>query len=508
MSWVNVLRRGFLPACLGWCLALQGARAESIPATPVPVPKVIKFSGCGPGGVGNVLYDTGCAACQSMATHCYVYAGFPATAVLWCGDLSSSGDTATYGCKLYNPPFITGGEWGGYRVLACPDGTNTATCTGYECPANQNWTLSGATCVRPDCVAPDVRDPATGRCVNVCQTNDAGCDDGKACTDDSCDPEVGCRHVLDPSRCTCDPGGASSVSLDASGELGLGEAPCPGLGGGASAKLTVAGSGTSDDASCRNGCTATASAMGTATAEFKMCSGNTVTVTGAGDVSVTRQHKPTCAVGTCSSGCEAGSCRTADAQGSVTGAVSRFFGTEVETSFPGGKNTVKCGGTLAASATVAGAEKEVSDQGAGAATCEDCTRRTASLSGEAGGSLTCVAGFTAGRVTQEVGCQECLSARATWTGDLTATSGACGSSVCGGVKYAANLHAELPRMTVGIKWWSVSAACSLDVTGCGEDRACGDCTCGPNGSCSELTSRLSCSVCSGRSALPACQRTP
>lgn len=37
--------------------------------------------------------------------------------------------------------------------------------TAKYCPAGQNWTFVGpSSCTRPDCVAPDVRDPATGLC--------------------------------------------------------------------------------------------------------------------------------------------------------------------------------------------------------------------------------------------------------------------------------------------------------------------------------------------------------
>lgn len=48
----------------------------------------------------------------------------------------------------------TNAAWGG---PVYPEGN-------YTCPAGQNWTLSGANCTRPDCVSPDVRDPATGIC--------------------------------------------------------------------------------------------------------------------------------------------------------------------------------------------------------------------------------------------------------------------------------------------------------------------------------------------------------
>ena len=34
----------------------------------------------------------------------------------------------------------------------------------YECPAGQNWTLSGSVCIRPDCSGDFQRDPATGVC--------------------------------------------------------------------------------------------------------------------------------------------------------------------------------------------------------------------------------------------------------------------------------------------------------------------------------------------------------
>jgi len=37
--------------------------------------------------------------------------------------------------------------------------------TIYSCPSGQNWTLSGSSCTRPDCVAPQVRDTSTGQCV-------------------------------------------------------------------------------------------------------------------------------------------------------------------------------------------------------------------------------------------------------------------------------------------------------------------------------------------------------
>lgn len=43
--------------------------------------------------------------------------------------------------------------WSG-QALSCP----------YSCPSNQNWTLTGSVCTRPDCVSPEVRNPSTGVC--------------------------------------------------------------------------------------------------------------------------------------------------------------------------------------------------------------------------------------------------------------------------------------------------------------------------------------------------------
>lgn len=45
---------------------------------------------------------------------------------------------------------------------------NPNNCNGYVCPTGQNWTLSGSSCTRPDCVAPQARDSATGVCKDPC----------------------------------------------------------------------------------------------------------------------------------------------------------------------------------------------------------------------------------------------------------------------------------------------------------------------------------------------------
>jgi len=57
------------------------------------------------------------------------------------------------------------------------DGGFAATSSAwlqYSCPTGQNWTLSGSNCTRPDCVAPQVRDPATGQCeASPCTAGDS-----------------------------------------------------------------------------------------------------------------------------------------------------------------------------------------------------------------------------------------------------------------------------------------------------------------------------------------------
>ena len=67
----------------------------------------------------------------------------------------------------------------GTAVCSAPLTFNAAsnTCEGYSCPAGQNFTLSGQSCSRPDCVTPEVRNPDTGICEAppvVCPTLDAG----------------------------------------------------------------------------------------------------------------------------------------------------------------------------------------------------------------------------------------------------------------------------------------------------------------------------------------------
>lgn len=62
----------------------------------------------------------------------------------------------------------------GWVRVTCPSGATpdaaTVTCRApvYLCPQNQNWTLAGTNCVRPDCVLPQERTISTGVCNTVC----------------------------------------------------------------------------------------------------------------------------------------------------------------------------------------------------------------------------------------------------------------------------------------------------------------------------------------------------
>lgn len=72
-----------------------------------------------------------------------------------------------WNCDIQLPGW---GTFGNNRVtgtMGCQAGWSQAGSVGCQkmgCPANQNWTLSGSTCTRPDCVAPETRDEATGLC--------------------------------------------------------------------------------------------------------------------------------------------------------------------------------------------------------------------------------------------------------------------------------------------------------------------------------------------------------
>lgn len=61
-------------------------------------------------------------------------------------------------------------------------------CTGtvYSCPTGQNWTLSGSTCTRPDCVSPQTRQ-SDGTCkAPDCPEGQSYIGTGKTCVSETC----------------------------------------------------------------------------------------------------------------------------------------------------------------------------------------------------------------------------------------------------------------------------------------------------------------------------------
>lgn len=71
--------------------------------------------------------------------------------------------------------------------------------TYYTCPSGQNWTVSGSSCTRPDCVAPQTRNAATG----VCEAPQTPCE---------MFPGSGSTPTAQPSNCTC-PSGTQWVPM-------------------------------------------------------------------------------------------------------------------------------------------------------------------------------------------------------------------------------------------------------------------------------------------------------
>ncbi|NJD23896.1 MAG: hypothetical protein FIB06_00660 [Betaproteobacteria bacterium] len=91
-----------------------------------------------PSGGGTWLYQQTVAYCRynNTGTNCATMTSIPVT--------------GTYSCPA------------GYQLATASTCTNTTTI--YQCPSGQNWTLSGTSCTRPDCVAPQVRNATTGVC--------------------------------------------------------------------------------------------------------------------------------------------------------------------------------------------------------------------------------------------------------------------------------------------------------------------------------------------------------
>jgi len=166
------------------------ASAETIPATSTPnYPAVSQwtssalpnqtFSSCG--AVGAAVVAMPPAQCASNATWTY------SCAYTACAETQTSGDISYLRTVSYTSTGVRypAGDatlyLGASRAYTCPSGGTVAGtypnkyCSGgtlYTCPENQNYTLSGATCTRPDCTGGATRD-ANGVCQNPCGSSGA-----------------------------------------------------------------------------------------------------------------------------------------------------------------------------------------------------------------------------------------------------------------------------------------------------------------------------------------------
>lgn len=170
----------------GWIsLHSASARAETIAATPVtagPTFSAVRYS------MNNSTWFLGPDAaakndyCVSLgglwvgynlaANKCYQASGTLSGVLSWGYVLGTSSCRAGY--TYVNP--------------------NCVPVTTYTCPAGQNWTLSGTSCTRPDCVAPQTRNAQTGVCQSPpCETT--GPATGTAWFDVGTSSEGGTRSV-------------------------------------------------------------------------------------------------------------------------------------------------------------------------------------------------------------------------------------------------------------------------------------------------------------------------
>jgi len=122
--------------------------------------------------------------------------------------------------------------WANMRVSQGCTGSlvpdRTSCPTWYSCPSGQNWTLSGSSCTRPDCVSPQVRQ-SDGTCHAPCGAA------GTKTTADYSGPEGTIPNYLcDPSGCqiqttACVGGGTSGWACSSANYTG---AFCTGVAGG------------------------------------------------------------------------------------------------------------------------------------------------------------------------------------------------------------------------------------------------------------------------------------
>lgn len=132
-------------------LASNQVRAETVAATTVYANAVRFYQATG----RTSWFTEKAAACSSYASG-------------WVPSSSDPTDLYCYNATTGQNQGILTAKWD------CPtDYTNNGTsCIKQTCP-DSTWALSGGVCSRPDCVAPETRNPTTGLCESAC-TSKAG----------------------------------------------------------------------------------------------------------------------------------------------------------------------------------------------------------------------------------------------------------------------------------------------------------------------------------------------
>lgn len=152
------------------------------------------------------------------------YATFNCTAIVtdWpagsCGSLEPTYAVEGYCGRFFNNSYCSNKAVQAVRTCATGYSLVNNMCVNqvaqYKCPAGQNWTLSGQTCTRPTCVAPQVMQ-ADGTCLETCPIYGVVAPDSQGATKPaSCSCPAGTAwSAYDGCRKTCTgPWGAGQVA--------------------------------------------------------------------------------------------------------------------------------------------------------------------------------------------------------------------------------------------------------------------------------------------------------
>lgn len=98
------------------------------------------------------------------------------TQILACQDMAAKNGFTYYSVSnnqcwvRYNggSPYAYSNIYANTVCASAPTVPATSCPAAYKCPIDQNWTLAGTVCNRPDCVVNETRNPDTGVCVSSC----------------------------------------------------------------------------------------------------------------------------------------------------------------------------------------------------------------------------------------------------------------------------------------------------------------------------------------------------